>query len=482
MTNLDLAIIVIYIVAVIAVGIICRGKQDNASDYFTTHGHMNGIFGSILVGMSIAATLFSGITFMAYPSIVYTHGIMLILMLVTLPVCWVILRYWFLPRFLSIESEDPYGFIEIRLGKSVRMTAAIMFALLRIGWMAALIYAPTIAIMAAARLDDSWFWPLVLLIGLSSSFYTVIGGIRGVIVTDAIQFIMIILGILFTVVYILINLPVPLAEALADLKKNNLLGMPSFSFDPTLSFTFWTITIGMFIGNMGSYAGDQMSLQRYLATGNIKSCSHSFLVNIAGVMLVIILLGTVGLMLAAWYHSIPDSKLPSNPDLIFPYFIASQLPPGIAGILLAAILAATMSSITSGINALSATVTLDFYAKLKKNMTSGQELRVARYTSLVIGLASTLLAGCVDGLGDIFTIAQSLLGVFIGPLLACSILALLPFTLSQWVIISGMIMGTLAGIVVVFSSASPLWVSPVAFLIALMFPTLLFKSRIRDKI
>ena len=140
---------------------------------------------SILVGMSIAATLFSGISFLGYPSVVYKHGIMLMLMLVPFPICWVILRYWFLPRYLRIKSDDPYGFIEINLGKDVRNTAAVMFALLRIGWMAALIYAPTIAIMAAARLNSSWFWPLVLIIGISSSLYTALGGIRGVIITDA---------------------------------------------------------------------------------------------------------------------------------------------------------------------------------------------------------------------------------------------------------------------------------------------------------
>jgi Na+/proline symporter len=392
------------------------------------------------------------------------------LMLVPFPICWVILRYWFLPRYLRIKSDDPYGFIEINLGKDVRNTAAVMFALLRIGWMAALIYAPTIAIMAAARLNSSWFWPLVLIIGISSSLYTALGGIRGVIITDAIQFLVMILGIAFTIGYALIRLPVPISDAVSSLQESNLLAAPSFSLDPAISFTFWTIVLGMLVSNTGSYIGDQMSLQRYLATGNIKACSRSFLVNIFGVWIVLILLTAVGLTLAVWYKFVPDSNLPAKADLIFPHFVASQLPAGIAGMLMAAILAATMSSITSGINALSATFTLDFYSKIKKNVEPAHQIRVAKFASLIIGLLSTLAAGCVDALGDIFTIAQTILGVFLGPLMACSILALMNKKVNSKLIIFSMFAGSVTGCFVIFSSASALWVSPVAFIITLSIP------------
>jgi sodium-coupled monocarboxylate transporter 8/12 len=477
MTIIDLIVIIVYMTIVITMGILCRGKQEDVADYFTTHGHMGGITGSILVGMSIAATLFSGISFIAYPSVIYTHGIMFLLSMLSFPICWLILHYWFLPRYLSIKSDDPYGFIEIRFGKNVRQVAAVMFALLRFSWMAALIYAPTLAIMAAAKLDEHWFWPLILIIGLSSSIYTALGGIRGVIITDAIQFLMMIIGISFTIGYALVKLPIPLHKTVGILQENNLLSMPSFSLDPTMVFTFWTIIIGILVSNLGSYTGDQMSLQRYLATGNLKACSRSFLINISGVCFVSILLAGIGLSLAVWYEVVPDPDLPGKADLIFPHFVSSQLPAGIAGGLLSAILAATMSSITSGINTLSATFTLDFYMKIKKNVTAKQQIKVARYASCVIGLLSTLAAGCVGVLGDIFTIAQTLLGVFIGPLMACAILALLNKKVSSKAVISGMIVGSVAGVCIIFSPVSALWISPVAFVTALAIPLLLSKNK-----
>src|SRR5690606_817257 len=97
-----------------------------------------------------------------------------------------------------------------------RTVAAAMFVLLRVGWMAALIYAPTVAVLAAGNLDPRvWFWPLVLAIGISCTIYTTLGGIRGVIITDAIQFLVIAVGIGLTVGFVAVRLPVPLGEAVA---------------------------------------------------------------------------------------------------------------------------------------------------------------------------------------------------------------------------------------------------------------------------
>ncbi len=221
---------------------------------------MRSTFQSLLVGLSIAATLFSGISFLTYPSIVYSHGIAVLLVLVCFPLSWLLLKFWFLPRFLTTGIKYPYDVIENKLGSHLRTLAAAMYILLRIGWMAALIYAPTIAILAAANLDDSWFWPIVLIIGLSSTFYTTLGGIRSVIVTDAIQFVVIAFGIILTVGFILFKLPVSFAEMFQSLQSRGSLKMFDYSLDPTKTFTVWSIMIGYSVATMGMYMADQMSL------------------------------------------------------------------------------------------------------------------------------------------------------------------------------------------------------------------------------
>lgn len=471
---LDWIIIGFYLLATIAVGILCRGKQDDANDYFTAGGRLSGPVGQVLVGLSIAATLFSGISLLAYPSIVYQHGLTILWGLLTFPVAWVILKFWFLPRYFKANPGGrPYDFIEDRFGQGVRRTCATLYIMLRIGWMAALIYAPTLAIIGAGGLDEKWFWPLILTLGLSSTLYTVFGGIRGVIVTDAIQFIVIAGGIGITIAYVLFNLPDTEQGPVALLSDTGRLEWLNPSLDPTTALTVWAVIIGVGIANLGSYLADQMSLQRYLASGNVRSAARAFSINVVSVFIVIIMLAMLGLSLALWYTTQPDGSLPEAADQIFPYFVATQLPAGAAGLLLAAIIAATMSSITSGINALAGSLTRDF---LPPSVTQSpkSQLRVARLTSLVIGVAATVAAGYVNKLGDIFSISQSLLGVFLGPLLCVAVLALIKRPRVNSVSLSiGLVAGCVAGWAIALSgyytpyAIYSLWVAPTAFVVTL---------------
>jgi SSS family transporter len=459
---IDMLIIGVYLIGTVAIGLIYGGRQRSTDDYFTGGGRMNSPLQTVLVGLSIAATLFSGISFLAYPSVVFSQGTAILFGMICFPLAWVLLRYWFLPRYLQHEADEPYQIMERRFGGGVRTLAATMFLLLRVGWMAALIYAPTVVLMGAARLDAGWFWPLVLTIGISSTIYTTLGGIRGVIITDAIQFLIIMGGILFVLIYIVVELPVPISEAVREIQASGRLNPVDLSLDPTRPFTLWAVLIGITVSNLGSYAADQMSLQRYLALGDARTAARSFGVNIIGALLVIMLLGGVGLALTVWYRVVPDSNLPQAADKVFPYFVASQLPAGIAGLLLAAILAATMSSMTSGINALAATITLDFRGRMGSALSPERQLRFAKVSSLIVGVVSTAMAGLVHHLGDIFDIAQTLLGVFLGPLLACMIMALSSWRLHRWSVSIGMIGGSLSGWAVTFSPAQSLWVAPAA--------------------
>ncbi len=463
LTPLDIIIIVVYLLAMIAIGIAARGRQQSANDYFTAGGGLSGFFGSILVGLSLAATLFSGISFLSYPSVIYSTGLTLLtgVVLVSMPIAWLVLR-WFLPRYLALELTQPYDILRLRIGPHTRSAAAAMFVLMRIGWMAALIYAPTLAIMATAGLGEQWFWPLVLIIGLSSTFYTVLGGIRGVIVTDAIQFCVIALGIVLTIGYVLWNLPAPLTVAAGELADSRHLNFTDWRFDMHLPITFWSVAIGVSIANLANYIGDQMSLQRYLATGSAASALRSFTINVVGVVIVLILLAGVGLALRAWYTHSPDPNLPAEADKIFPYFLGAALPQGITGIMLAAILAATMSSMTSGINTLSATLIFDFRHLLKIPDDPARQLTIARMISLIIGVLSTLAAGLVRGLSEnLFGMIQIILGVFAGPLLACMLLSVLERRWRDPAVVVAMLAGSLSGIAVIVSPWASLWVAPV---------------------
>lgn len=461
MHALDYWIIAIHFIVSVTLGITCRGKQRDVNDYFTGGGSLGGRLGTLLIGLSIAATLFSGISFLAYPSVIYTSGLQVFPVILSLIPSYFILRYWFLPRYFRLGYRQPYAHVESHYGRTVRRCVSVLYIVYRIGWMGALIYVPTLMIIASMQLSEEWFWPLVLIIGFSSTLYTVIGGIRGVIVTDALQFVIILVGVLFCLIYIGFNIGVPAGIILSDLRADGMLVLFDFSLDLTQSFTVWTIGIGLTLGNLAMYTADQMSLQRYLASGTPRAASRSFGTNILGATLVLLLLFMVGVLLAAWYRYHPDPELPEMADKVFPYFAASQLPVGTAGMLIAAILAATMSSMTSGINVLANSITSDFYAPARPGRSAKDLLRFARWTSLGIGIAATIVSGYIRHLGTIWDIIQITSGTLLGPIFVVILTAALKWQVRPVVMLAALPVAVLTGAAVARTDAATLWIIPV---------------------
>ena len=468
--TIDIAVVVVYLAAVVAVGMACRGKRASVDEYFTAHGLFRGPLGTLMVGLSIAATYFSGISLVIYISSAYSNGIQIGAGLLSMPLAWVVLRYWFLPRYLAGNWRQPYDIIEARLGRPVRFVLSGMFILMRLGWMGVLIYAPALVIMGTADLGREWLWPIVLLIGLSSTAYTVVGGIRGVIVTDAIQFLVIAGGMLFIGLLLFVKLDLTVTQMWHELAGGGRLEWLNLSLDPTVTFTFWAIIFGLGTANIGSYLSDQMALQRYLASETLQSSTRAFTINIIGAMGVVITLIVIGLLLWLWYRHHPDANLPEEPDRIISYYIAQELPVGVAGLLIAAIMAATMSSMTSGINALAGAVTNDWVARWGQLRSPGELFRIGRRVSMAMGLLATIMAGFVDRLGPLLLGSQIILGLFLGPMLACMILAISGFTFRPQAVLAGLAGGLLAGGAVVLSPATALWVCPVGFLVSLGLP------------
>lgn len=464
----DGIVIAVYLALVVVIGIASRGKQEDSEDYFT--GGFSKVLGSILVGLSIAASFFSGISFLIYPSVIYGQGTGILLGLLLMPVSWWVVGYWFLPRYLSHRSRQPYEVIERRFGYPTRAVAAGMFILLRVAWMGTLIYAPTAALMAAFHLPAHWFWPIVCSIGFCGTFYTTLGGIRGVIVTDAMQFLVVGIGIIWPIIHVWTHLPVSTHAAVTYLQSTGRLQLLDTSFDLYKPLTMWSVLIGYFALNLGNYLADQMSLQRYLASADISSARRAFAINVVGVIIVVLLLCAVGLSMLAWYGLVPGADAPEKADNVFPHFVATQLPIGAPGLIFAAILAATMSTMTSGINALASTITLDYVSRSPRFADPVRQLRFGRIASFTIGLLATGVAGVVSHLGSLFDIVQKLTGVFVGPLLACIVLSILPTRVRPMVMMIGMFAGAITGWLVIASGVFALWVAPAAALVSFAIP------------
>ncbi len=466
MTIIDLLIVATYLFVIVAVGILYRGKQDNTRDYFTSQGGFAGVLGSVIVGLSVGATLFSGLSFVAIPSNAFTFGVTAMSGLFMWPLFYVLMRWWFLPRYLAKPQQSPYDIVERRFGLPVRRVISGMFIACRVVWMSAVIYVPALLLTTGGMLGREWFWPVVMLIGVSSTVYTVIGGIRGVIITDALQFLLIAGVLIATILYIVFRIPLSFSEVTAYVEGNTNLLAFNWSLSLTETMTVMAMMLGGGAQMMVYYTSDPMLLQRYLAAGNQKEAASAVGTSIVSQVGVLLMLAVVGLALGAWYSLHPDPALPGNPDRVFPHFVATHMPVGFVGLIAAGILAATMSSVTSGISALSGALLNDFRAHIASDEKA--RLRHARVTSAVIGLASTLGAGLVEHLGTLFNIMNLYYGIFLGPMMGCMICTVGRRAVNGRVLIVAMFVGCFSGMAVGYSVIANLWVSLVSCLVTLL--------------
>jgi SSS family solute:Na+ symporter len=219
-----------------------------------------------------------------------------------------------------------------------------------------------------------------------------------------------------------------------------------------------------------------MSLQRYLAAESIPAASRAFTVNAVGVAIVIVTLVVAGLLLSTWYQRNPDPALPAKADHVLAFFIVRELPPGVAGVLIAAILAATMSSMTSCINSLAGIITTDWLARGGRRRSPEESYRLGRWISLLIGVGATLLAGFAENLGSVLDAQAKVMGAFLGPMLACLVLAVGRRERPGWTVLAGIAAGVVVGWIVAALPVASLWVPPASFSIAMLVAQILRPS------
>ena len=468
MTFIDYFIIGAYMLGILAVGLLSKGKEDSAEDYFAAGGRMGGLLSTVIVGLSIAATFFSGLSFVAVPSIIISDGLKVTLVLVTLPISSWIVCGWFIPRYLALKTLHPYEIIRRHIGSRASNVTSALFVLLRVGWMAALLYAPTILLLTTMRLGDQWLWPLILVMGLGTTVDTVLGGLQSVLITDAVQMIIVIASLIVTVVCGIMQLPPEPGQWIQVLSEGGKLEWPSFSLDMTERFTIFGILIGITVTNLGNYIGDQMSLQRYLAMKDVRSAQQSFRFNMWGTALSLVLLYLLGCVIVVWqgFHSAGGAGVPA--DQVFPNFVAQALPPGVCGLMVAAILAATMDSVASGVNALAGSITIDFVRPNCRSLSDQSLVKIGKRISLAVGVGATLVAGFISKVGSIYDMMQAILGVFLGPILGVMILAMLRWMVSENRVLAGIGIGCACGIAVTFTPIQSIWTTSFGFFSCLL--------------
>jgi len=413
-------VLVLYLLAMLGMGVYFMRRENGADDFFKGGGRIPWW----AAGISIYATMLSAITYMAIPAKAYAtdwtyYPMLWMIPLVGFPVIW-----YYLPYFRKLKAASAYAILEERFNLATRMMASTLFCIFMVARMALVMYLPSLALTAVTGID---IYLCIILMGMVTIIYCTMGGVEAVIWGDVIQGCILVGGAIFAALYLWAGTEGGFSGAWQLAVDNDKLRLFVWSWDYRY-VTFWVAIIGGGIANnLISYTSDQTVIQRYMTTKDEKSAGRSILVN--GFMSVFISVAFyfIGTGLYTFYKTHPTSLdiTMQQGDAIFPFFMMSQMPAGVAGLLIAAIFAATMSTISSNINSVSTAFSVDFIQRFRPNIKDSTLLRVARWTCIVSGLMglgiallmatwdiaslldyfNTILGLLTSGLGGLFVMA-----------------------------------------------------------------------------
>ncbi len=386
---LNYAVVGLYFACMIGAALIMlvRNRRQTASEYFKGDGKLPWW----AVGISIYAAMFSAISMIAGPGISYLLNWSYFTIILSKILIVPIIACFYLPFFRRLNVTSAYEYLEARFNLGCRVFASAAFAGFMIFRSALVVYLPALAVSSIADI------PLdVTIIGLMvvSAVYCVSGGITGIVWGDFYQGLILIISIAVTVVILICGTDGGWSGFLSIAQANSKFDAFNFSWDLTLP-VFWVMLIGGFVSNLNSYTSDQCVLQRFMTTKDEKSAVRSILFCMVITFISGPLLYAIGTGLFTYFSSHParlDVTLPKN-DAIFPVFIATGLPPGVGGLMLASIFAATLTTLAANLNATATALTSDFYLRFKRVKGSdAQAVSCGKGLTLACGVVACVLA------------------------------------------------------------------------------------------
>ena len=417
---LNWLVLIIYLVSMLGLGVYFMQRASNSTEDFFKGG---GRIPWWAAGISIFATMLSAITYMAIPAKAYAtdwtyYPMQICILIVSFPV----IKYY-LPFFRRLNVTTAYEYLEVRFNAATRIMASILFIVFMVARTALVLFLPSLAMTAVTGID---IYICIALMALITIVYCTMGGVEAVVWGDVIQGIILVGGAIFAAIYLIVNTGENGASDFWQIATDND-KLRVFLFDAEHPFdyvnaTWWVVILGGLANNLISYTSDQTVIQRYLTTSDEKSAARGILTN--GLMSVVVTIAffTIGTGLYTFFKTHPaelDFTMAKG-DAIFPFFMMSQMPQGVAGLLIAAIFAATMSTIASNINSVSTAFTVDLWSKIKGDgkAVSVRTARIAGIIAGVLGMGIAWLMATVDiqSLLDYFNTILGLLSGAIGGL------------------------------------------------------------------
>lgn len=376
----DILIIFIFLVGTFLFGLSFVWKNNSVKDYTSGGGNVPGF----VVGMSIFATFVSSISFLALPGSAYLNNWNSLVFSISIPLAIVFAAKYFVPFYRNISSISAYSFLEEKFGYWSRAYASACYLLTQIARIGSVLFLLALALSSML----GWSTPLIIIItGIVVVVYSTVGGIKAVLWNDAIQGLLLIVGAIVCAIVLIVSLPGGFNQFISVGTEFNKFSLGSFGLELNIP-TFWvTLIYGLFI-NLQNFGIDQNYIQRYKSAKNNSIAKSSALFGGLLYLPVSFIFFVIGTALFVYYKVQPD-LLPEGivSDQVLPYFIVNGLPVGVTGLLIAAILSAGMSTLSTGINSSATIILTDFFEhKRKKPLSEKYKMRILYLMSLLVGL------------------------------------------------------------------------------------------------
>ncbi|XP_048776215.2 sodium-coupled monocarboxylate transporter 1-like [Ostrea edulis] len=396
-----------------------RAAKQMTSDDVLMGGRDIGIFP---IAMSLMASFMGAITVLGTPTEMYNNNtsywISGMAMLITVPLT----NHIFLPFFHNLSLTSAYEYLERRFSKSVRVLASVIFTLNMLLYMGVVLYAPSLALnqVTGLKLEFS-----ITIIGLVCTFYTALGGLRAVVWTDTFQTFVVIAGLIAIIAQGSIDLG-GFGNIWKIANNGNRIFFIDWSGDPTTRHSIWSLVIGSTFGQLTIYAANQTMIQRYLAIKEIKNSQRALYLSLPLTVILSTVVCMVGLVIYATYHECDPYLLGQvhARDQLLPFMVMDRLTflPGLPGLFVACLFSASLSSISSGLNALAIVILEDIlksYWERTDSAPSGKiQTRLAKILGFVAGGWVIGIAFIAQYLGQtVLQIMLSIFGMVGGPLL-----------------------------------------------------------------
>ncbi len=434
MQTLDLIIIFGYLIGITAFGILFSGKQETTEDYFV--GDRSVPWWAI--AMSIVATETSTITFVSVPGIAFAKGgnFQFLQLVFGYMLGRIVISLIFIPMYFKGELQTVYQLLGDRFGSRVKMLASALFVVMRnvADGVRLLLTAIVLAAVYTSFNPGSDATTIIIgsivLLGIVMIVFTFYGGMEAVIWVEVVQLVIYIGGAIAAAVVLTQNINGGLSTALTLGEQFNKFSLFDFGWDITKTYTFWAGLFGGCFLTMSTHGTDQYLVQRYLCTKKPASASLALLSSGAVVLGQFIGFLFIGVLLFAFYAPFNSPEYAQagvvgsgisatfpflKGDQVFPNFITEHMPPGLSGLVVAAIFAAALSS---SLNSIAATAVNDLYKPFAKNKSDGHLVKLAGWLTVIVGVVQIVVAIAFMRSGEsALALALSVASLINGPIL-----------------------------------------------------------------